>query len=71
MLEIIDGDLSRTIFNLQEVAAKDRKMLKGREIAWHVERYFEIVAIDGPPFEIRDLMAVALKGDNLPAFIAA
>ncbi len=44
-------------------------MLNGRQIWWMMAQHFQISTADGALFELRDLLAVQRKGDNVKGFM--
>ena len=46
-------------------------MLTGRQIAFKIFEHFKISEVEGALLDVRDLVALELKGDNLRAFDTA
>ena len=69
LAKIISGEFQRQIQMMEEEAALQKKMIKGRQIAFLIYHHFKISATEGSILEFEDLLAVELKGDNLRAFL--
>ena len=62
------GEFRRSIQTKEERAAKQGKMLNGRQIYWYIDDHFRISEVEGAVMEFTDLLDLELVGDNLQAF---
>jgi hypothetical protein len=69
LLDICHGEFLRQVQLKEEKAAKENKMINGRQIAFMIYEYFKISATEGAILEFSDLLNVVLKGDNLKGFM--
>ena len=66
--KIVKGELSRQIMAKEEEVNKKGTMLSGRQMAWLFYNHFRLRQEEGAMLEIKDLMNLHLKGDNLETF---
>ena len=56
--KILHGALGKQIQLLEEKAEADKRLLKGRQIAWYIKDYFKLDAEHGEVLDFADLNAV-------------
>lgn len=66
---LLTGELGRQIALIEEKAAMEQKMLKGRQITWYIFQHLAVNAVEGATVTFQDLLTVELKGDNVRNFI--
>ena len=69
LAKILHGDLARQIQLLEEKAEANQKLLKGRQIAWHIKDYFRISAEQGAVLDVSDLVSVTLGNNDVKRFL--
>ena len=67
--KLTKGELGREVVQQQELAAKQCKMLKGRQILWMIHQHFAISQDAGSLYNIADLMSVRLLNDEIESFL--
>ena len=67
--KLAKGELGRSIVQQQEIAAKQGKMLMGRQMLFMVYAYFSVSADAGSLYSITDLMSVRLNDDRIENFL--
>ena len=63
------GELGRRIANMEEKLMHDGKRLRGRQMLHMVYEYYNMDEGAGAMYDVEDLFAVELKGDNLEGFL--
>ena len=63
------GALGKQIQLLEEKAEADKRLLKGRQIAWYIKDYFRINADHGEVLDFADLNAVKMQGTDVSRFL--
>ena len=58
------GEIGRKLTHETEVAAKDGRLVKGRELLWHVYAFFQVSEEAGQLYDLQDLIAVTLVSDD-------
>ena len=58
------GELGRKLTHENEAAAREGKMIKGRQLLWYVYEYYKVSEEAGTLYDLQDLMAVTLVGDG-------
>ena len=71
LLRILQGEFRRKVMILQEARQLEAKVLNGRQIAFLFFQEYRRPEEDARIYDLRDLMAVKLTGDNLPGFVNA
>ena len=67
-MEVLKGELKRSIRNVEDKMTKEKKMISGRQIAKLIYARFEITDSDTGIAEITELLNVVLQGDNVKQF---
>ena len=62
------GEVGREVAEATEAAAKNGKMLRGRQALWLVYQWYKVTEEAGALFDLSDLMKVELEGHNLSTF---
>ena len=65
------GDLGRQVVLDVDLAAKEGRMLKGRQLLLQVYHWYRTNEALGACFDITDLMTVQLKNDDLSTFVCS
>ena len=63
--KILHGALGKQIQLLEEKADADKRLLKGRQIAWYIKDYFRTNAEHGEVLDFADLNAVKMQGTDV------
>jgi hypothetical protein len=61
----LHGDLAKQIQLLEEKAEAEKRLLKGRQIAWYIKDYFRINADHEAAMDFSDLIAVKMQGSDV------
>ena len=61
--------LAKQIQLLEEKAEAEKRLLKGRQIAWYIKDYFRINADHGEDLDFTDLNAVRMQGTDVSRFL--
>ena len=67
--KILHGDLAKQIQLLEEKAEAEKRLLKGRQIAWYIKDYFRINADQGAVLDFSDLIAVRMQGSDIKRYL--
>ena len=68
--KLVHGDLARQLLIMEtELFEKYEKMLKGRQIAWLINKHFKMSETEGAILEFEDILNVDLKNGNLKQFL--
>ena len=62
--DIARGELGRQITIATEKEAKEGRLIKGRQLLLIIFEYFKLDEAAGSLYDLTDLMAVRMKGDN-------
>ena len=63
------GDLAKQIQLLEEKAEAEKRLFKGRQIAWYIKDYFRINADHGAVMEFSDLIAVKMQDSDIKKYL--
>ena len=69
--DILSGDLERRVGVLKEQAAKEDKLLKGRQVLHFIYEYYRVAEADGAVLEFEDLVGLRMRHNNLEEFATA
>ena len=67
--KILHGDLAKQIQLLEEKAEAEKRLHKGRQIAWYIKDYFGINADHGAVMDFSDLIAVRMQGSDIKRYL--
>ena len=71
LIQIVQGQLVKEIQLIDDQLSKHGKYLNGRQIYWIICNYFKVCETQGTIIELKDLLALSLKGDNVRQFVNA
>ena len=69
LARVTTGELGRRINLQKERYALQEKYLKGRQVLWLIFEFYKVADVEGGINSMRDLLSVAMRGDNLTAFM--
>ena len=67
--KILHGALAKQIQLLEEKAEAEKRLLKGRQIAWYIKDYFRINADHGAVMDFSDLITVKMQGSYVKEYL--
>mgnify|MGYP003329461154 CR=1 FL=1 len=66
---IMASIIEKEVGVLEEKAALQKTMLRGRQVAWYIFDKYRISAEQGHVYDFEDILHVSLNGNNLRGFI--
>jgi len=71
LIKVVQGQLAKEIQLIDDQLSKQGKYLNGRQIYWIICNHFKVCETQGTIIELKDLLALSLKGDNVRQFVNA